>query len=184
MSSLQNQIDQLMAEFDRTSKAIDSVTKKLDATSHTKRSKNRMASVTVDSKGELTDLTFHTTAYRTMAQAELAQLLLSLVKEARAAAQAEVEKSMKGFMPESSGMLTSVTEGKPVTAEQVFADLEQAFAWGKKHTPTFEAAPPKPAAGAGRGEEGWTGERNTVAKPAAHPTGATQDNTRRRRRDA
>jgi DNA-binding protein YbaB len=162
MSSLQDQIDQLMADFDRTTKAIDSMSKELNAASHTKRSKNRMVSVTVDSKGGITDLTFHTTAYRTMAQAELSQLLLSVIEEARAGAQAAAEKSMKGFMPESSSLMTSMSEGKPLTMEQVFGELEQAFAWGNKHAPQAEGAqsPVEP------GEHGWTGERKAVAKPA------------------
>jgi DNA-binding protein YbaB len=158
MSSLQSQLDQLMADFERTTKAIEQTRRRLGESSYTKRSKNRMVSVTVDSKGDLTGLKFHNTAYRNMAPAELEQALLALITETRNAAHAEAQKSLSGFMPEQSAVLTSLCSGKELTMEQIFGELEQAFAWGKRNTSGSGPEDP-PKADRDETTDGWTGTR-------------------------
>jgi DNA-binding protein YbaB len=161
MSSLQDQLDQLMSEFNETTKALNKAGTRLRSSTHSKRSKNRMVSVTVDSKGDITKLDFHTTAYRRMAPAELGEVLLSVIKEARSEAQAEVQKALGGFMPTT--ILTDMVNGEPPTVESMFGELEKAFAWGRKHQAPEPSAEKKEPA---ETEDGWTGERKAVAKPA------------------
>jgi DNA-binding protein YbaB len=56
----------------------------LEAQRATATSNDHMVSVTVDSRGDIAELKFHTTRYRSMAPAELAAAVTGVIAEARA----------------------------------------------------------------------------------------------------
>jgi DNA-binding protein YbaB len=82
-SPLHNQIEQRMVQLRERREAMARIQRDLAEARFTVDSKNRAVSVTVDSRGEPVDIKFRTSSYRSMAPAELSQLLLETIKAAR-----------------------------------------------------------------------------------------------------
>ncbi|MFD6097694.1 YbaB/EbfC family nucleoid-associated protein [Nocardiopsis flavescens] len=62
--------------------------------------KNRAVAATVDGTGRLTELKFHTDAYRSMAPAELSAAIVEVVGRAQRQMAERVSKAYEAFMPE------------------------------------------------------------------------------------
>lgn len=60
-----------------------------------------------------------------------------------------------------STLLQDIVNGVPPSADKIFGELEQAFAWGRKNAPDPESKAPA------NEEEGWTGQRKAVTKRAS-----------------
>jgi len=90
---------ELMAEFDKARTELASMQKNAESVSHKSRSKNRMLSVTVDGRGEITELKFHNQNWRTMAPGELGKVIVQTIKEAKDGAQQEVWAAMGSVLP-------------------------------------------------------------------------------------
>jgi len=82
-SPLHNQIQQRMVQLRERREAMARIQRDLAEARFTADSKNRAVSVTVDSRGEPVDIKFRTSSYRSMAPAELSQLLLETIAVAR-----------------------------------------------------------------------------------------------------
>jgi DNA-binding protein YbaB len=80
---LVNHIEQRLAEFERRRSALADVQTEVNQTRATVESKSRAIAVTVDSRGELVDITFRGNGFRSMAGPELAQLIVETVRTAR-----------------------------------------------------------------------------------------------------
>ncbi|NUP48784.1 MAG: YbaB/EbfC family nucleoid-associated protein [Catenulispora sp.] len=74
----------LVADSERRMAAIADAQKKVADLAVSTRSRDRSLTVGLGQGGVLTELTFHTTAYRDMAPAELSRLLLDTIAAARA----------------------------------------------------------------------------------------------------
>ena len=101
MSPLDDEMNQAVAELKRIRAAADDAEKVMADTSHTLMSKRRLFSVTVDAGGNLTALTFNGEAYRSLAPAELAQLIVDTTKTAREQCMAEAAKAVHEIWPEA-----------------------------------------------------------------------------------
>ncbi|GIG03079.1 YbaB/EbfC family nucleoid-associated protein [Catellatospora citrea] len=95
-----DQIEQRTAEFRRKRGQIADIERQLEAAQTTVTSKNRMISVAVSSRGEVMDIKFRTESYRTMPGAELSQLLVETIKEARQQALATVAEMFQVVLPD------------------------------------------------------------------------------------
>ncbi|GAA2025187.1 hypothetical protein GCM10009839_23990 [Catenulispora yoronensis] len=84
----------LVADSERRVRAIADAQREIAGLAVTKRSRDRALTVGLGPGGVLTELTFHTTAYREMAPAELSRLVLDTVAAARAEYAAQVAKAM------------------------------------------------------------------------------------------
>jgi hypothetical protein len=83
-SALQEQLEASLAELTDTRNAIEEIRRTAAEASVTERSKNRLLSVTVGSRGELQKLAFAGEGYRTLAPPELAQLIVDTIERAQA----------------------------------------------------------------------------------------------------
>ncbi|MGH3664208.1 MAG: YbaB/EbfC family nucleoid-associated protein [Micromonosporaceae bacterium] len=105
---LQDRIDQVMADFERSQTAIDSIREELADSTTTVTAKNRAVEVTVDGQGEVTEITFPTKKYRSMAPAELGSLLVETLADARQQAVRRATTLMRTAMPNSGPLLEAL----------------------------------------------------------------------------
>jgi len=94
-------LEQIMNEFAESKKTITDLHRSTVAETVTATSKNRAISVTVDGRGEVVGMKFHNRAYRTMAPAQLAALLIETISEARHAHQEAVGQALAAILPAS-----------------------------------------------------------------------------------
>jgi DNA-binding protein YbaB len=95
----QDTLNELMAEYDKARDDLTKMQKTVQATSGKARSKNRMLSVEVDGRGDITELKFHNQTWRTMAPGELCKLIVQTIKEAQENARKEAYSSMSSLLP-------------------------------------------------------------------------------------
>jgi hypothetical protein len=85
---------ELVADSERRMAAIVDAQRRVAELAVSVRSRDRSVTVGLGAGGVLSELTFHTTAYRDMAPAELSRLLLDTVSAARAEYAAQVADAM------------------------------------------------------------------------------------------
>lgn len=110
-SPLYNQVEQAFAELERKRAALARVQRDLANTSTTATSKNRAVSVTVNSRGDITELKFVTGAYRAMAPTELAQLIVDTIAAARTESMTNSAQMFRDLLPENTPLL-DMLDGK------------------------------------------------------------------------
>ncbi|WP_460855325.1 YbaB/EbfC family nucleoid-associated protein [Nocardiopsis coralliicola] len=76
-------------------------------------SKDRMVSATVNARGEIAELRFHTDKYRSMAPAELAAAVTEVVERARRDVARQVTDSMSGLVPGDTAAREQAAAGDP-----------------------------------------------------------------------
>jgi DNA-binding protein YbaB len=99
-SAFHDQIEQRYQQLQRTQAEMAEVEQRLASVQTSVTSKNRAISVTVDCHGELVDIKFGTKAYRSMAAAELSQLLRDTIAAARRDARAAVMDEFAKVLPD------------------------------------------------------------------------------------
>ncbi|GAA1988679.1 YbaB/EbfC family nucleoid-associated protein [Kitasatospora viridis] len=121
-SPFAEQIEQAMVTLREQQAKLAEATRELQAATATVTSKDRMVTAVVGSQGEVVSLTFHTTAYRTMAPAQLGAVLTDLLNEARADLGARVLEAMRSFDGVGEALRTSMTGGTEL--EDLLAPLQ------------------------------------------------------------
>ncbi|MGP4014274.1 YbaB/EbfC family nucleoid-associated protein [Saccharopolyspora sp. 5N708] len=96
---LDAEIERAAAEYQRQRAELRTTAEQLERLSVTVTSTKREVTVTVGPRGELRDLKFPTAAYRSMAPAELAALVLRTAERAREQAGAKVAELMGPMLP-------------------------------------------------------------------------------------
>jgi len=76
-------LKEIQADFERTRDTFLEVQRNLNSLEAGAESPDRMMSVTVDAQGRLSSVTFRSTGYRSMAPAQLADLIVSTVNRAQ-----------------------------------------------------------------------------------------------------
>jgi DNA-binding protein YbaB len=117
LDEVQTQLDEAL---DRAGQAQEALT----AVSGTATSKDRLVSATVDARGAVTELKFHTTRYRAMAPTELSALLLDTIAKAQQEVSARLEEVLGPIGPEDLE-IDDVTSGRAD-----LADMLEAFGRG------------------------------------------------------
>ncbi|MFF3371490.1 YbaB/EbfC family nucleoid-associated protein [Streptomyces sp. NPDC002680] len=84
-------LKEIQADFERTRDTFLEVQRNLSSLESAAESPDRMMSVTVDAQGQLSSLTFRGTGYRSMAPAQLADLIVSTVRRAQHDLQARAQ---------------------------------------------------------------------------------------------
>lgn len=102
--SLDNAVEQAYAELARQRTALADIQQELASAQTTVTAKNRAVAVTVDSRGAVATIKFPTGAYRSMAAAELGQLLVETIGAARDQAVARTVERFQALLP--AGMPT------------------------------------------------------------------------------
>ncbi|MFD9887838.1 YbaB/EbfC family nucleoid-associated protein [Amycolatopsis sp. NPDC059027] len=106
---LQEQLNQAIAELTEQQKAIEECQQHLTGQSASVRSKDRMLSATVDAQGGLSKLEFHDTRYRSMAPAELADVVTKVVAEARREMLGQVTSALQPHLRGLADLTASTT---------------------------------------------------------------------------
>lgn len=96
---MHERFEQAMAEFEAKKAAIASFQQDMATAETTVTSKNRAVSATVDGRGEVSALKFVTNSYRTMAPAELANLLVETIRAAQTQAREKTYGMVEGLLP-------------------------------------------------------------------------------------
>jgi|ERR1700733_10388790 DNA-binding protein YbaB len=87
-------------EFIRTQAKLRSIREKLQDTQTKVRSKDRMVTVTIDQRGMVAAIDFHSRKFQRMAPAELGSALLEAVRQAQSQARDRVLRAYLPLMPE------------------------------------------------------------------------------------
>ncbi|EWM19092.1 YbaB/EbfC family nucleoid-associated protein [Kutzneria sp. 744] len=82
--SLDEASEAALAALEREQRKLADVTRVIDEETVTVRAKDRSLSITLDGRGEVTNIAFNGTKYRAMAPAELAHLLVETIRAGRA----------------------------------------------------------------------------------------------------
>ncbi|MGW0436562.1 YbaB/EbfC family nucleoid-associated protein [Micromonospora sp. NPDC003197] len=132
-SPLHDRIDQAYAEFEEKKSAIGDIERQMASAQTTVTAKNRALTVHVDGRGDLVEVKFPTNAYRTMAPAELGNLLVETVKAAREEAREKATSLFESIL--SPGLpLAGLIKGT-TNADQMFDDamrsIREAFGGGR-----------------------------------------------------
>ncbi|MFC3456275.1 YbaB/EbfC family nucleoid-associated protein [Amycolatopsis speibonae] len=87
-------LEQALADLEREKQKLREVSKLWEESTTTVRAKDNSFSMTFDGRGELTDLSFQGSKYRSLPPAQLAHQILEALHQGRNEAHAKVEKIM------------------------------------------------------------------------------------------
>ncbi|MCX4745830.1 YbaB/EbfC family nucleoid-associated protein [Kitasatospora sp. NBC_01287] len=121
-SPFADQIEQAVAALREQQAKMAETTRELQESTASVTSKDRMVTAVVGAQGQVVSLTFHTTAYRSMAPAQLSGLLTDVLNEARADMGAKVTESMRSFEGLGELLRTSMTGGTEL--DELLAPLQ------------------------------------------------------------
>ncbi|GAB6901839.1 YbaB/EbfC family nucleoid-associated protein [Kineosporia succinea] len=89
-------------ELDQVRQLADDIRMRGNSAVHKATPKNKMFTVTVGGRGEVQDITFRASAYRSLAPAELGKLLVETIEEARSQAIAAGMASIAELTPNAA----------------------------------------------------------------------------------
>jgi DNA-binding protein YbaB len=146
-AALKARLEELLGEYDRVRKNLTNAQARMKTMTGTAETTDHTVSVTVDFRGQLTDLRIEPRAYTRYSPSLLAERIMQLTKEATAKVTSEMGELMGPFLPKDlsysdlmSGQtdLSAVSFGKPVTNEN-FDEWRARFS-GR---PSMDVEPPK-----------------------------------------
>ncbi|MFD9888104.1 YbaB/EbfC family nucleoid-associated protein [Amycolatopsis sp. NPDC059027] len=89
-------VDEAWAKLEEEKQKLAELGKHWDEETTTVRAKDQSLEMKFDGRGELTDLTFNTSKYRSMAPAELASVIVETLRKGRAESQQKISELMGG----------------------------------------------------------------------------------------
>lgn len=122
-SPMQNRLEQAMADLERHKTAVADFRTSLAEATTTIAPKNRSITVTVDGHGELTEVRFPSSSYRSMAPAELGRLIVDTVAEARTEARSKTMAVFQQVLPEGMPVVDMLR--RPVDLDEVSEQIHE-----------------------------------------------------------
>ncbi len=119
MTAPANRLEEVLAELGEHQQRTADLRRRLQSRRATTRSRNGVLSVTVDARGGVSKVDFHSTAYTRMTPGELSRTLTETIAEAQAAMAegvAEVMAPFRGFGEALRTSLIGDTAGAPGTS--------------------------------------------------------------------
>jgi YbaB/EbfC DNA-binding family len=92
-------LNETMAELERQRNHLTQLHHSLSEVNGSALSKRRQVSVTVDARGDITELKFHGLAYRKLSPAELADIIVDTIRQAQQTARTTVLESLGDSLP-------------------------------------------------------------------------------------
>lgn len=132
-SPMHNRIEQAMADLERQREAVAGLQGELATAETVITPKNRAISITLDGQGELVDVRFPTSAYRTMAPAELGRLITDTVRQGRDEARHKAVQMFAALLP--SGVPVMEMLNGPVDYDAVRDEITAAFREAQRDLP-------------------------------------------------
>jgi DNA-binding protein YbaB len=99
---IENQLEAAQAQLEETRRLSEDLRRQTSEAVFKATPKNKMLTVTVGGQGELQSLVFRGDAYRSLAPAELAQLIVKTVEEARQQSLMHAMELIQELSPESA----------------------------------------------------------------------------------
>lgn len=146
-AALRARLEDLLGEYDRVRKNLTNAQARMKTMSGTAETTDHTVKVTVDFRGQLTDLRIEPRAYTRYSPSLLAERIMQLVREATAQVTAEMGEIMSPFLPRDISYsdlmagkadLSAVSFAKPVTNEN-FDEWRARFS-GR---PSMDVEPPE-----------------------------------------
>lgn len=106
-------MEESLRELRSTQQRLAQASANLESATAEAVSKDRMVSATVNARGEIAELRFHTDKYRSMAPAELASAVKDVVERARRDVAQQVSDAMGGLAPGDSAARAQAVAGDP-----------------------------------------------------------------------
>ncbi|MEV4759973.1 YbaB/EbfC family nucleoid-associated protein [Micromonospora sp. NPDC049559] len=129
-------LEQTFAAFEEQKRVVTEFEEMVAESQTTVTAKNRTLVVTVDGRGDLTDVKFPTSSYRKMAPAELSSLLVETITSARNQARASMNEFLETLLP--SGMAADFLQN----AVDVDEILNEAVSAANEMFPNTRSTPP------------------------------------------
>ncbi len=102
---------ELLEQYQQARTDLQTVQDRVRAATATVKSSKGMVTVTVGPQGDITELTFNTRGYRTMAPAELSTVLTETIAKARAEVAEQMRGAITPFLP-AGASFDDLTQGK------------------------------------------------------------------------
>jgi DNA-binding protein YbaB len=99
-SAFESIISQVMADLEKQREELTRLQREMPEINGSAKSKRRQVSATVDARGDVVNLKFHGTGYRSLAPAELANVIIETIRDARAEAQKQLWDVVGDAFPE------------------------------------------------------------------------------------
>ncbi len=98
-SGFESAFERVLADIEKKREDLERIQRSLNESTGSARSARRQVSATVDARGEITALKFHGQGYRSLPPAELADIIVSTIREARVAARTQMWESVQDLAP-------------------------------------------------------------------------------------
>ncbi|WP_238019665.1 YbaB/EbfC family nucleoid-associated protein [Dactylosporangium sp. AC04546] len=102
-------LNEVMAEIGKQKASLSQLHDSIQEVTGSARSARRQVSVTVDARGDITGLTFHGNSYRNLAPAELADIIVTTIRQAQQSARTAVLESVSDSLPEGADVADIVS---------------------------------------------------------------------------
>jgi hypothetical protein len=163
-------LNEVMAEIQKQREELMRLHREMPEISGSARSKRRQVSVTVDARGDVVELTFHGTGYRSLAPNELSAVIVDTIREAKANASRQLWDAVGDIFPDAADL-----------ADLMSGDVDWTDALSPPKPLLDLLKPPAPAARAPEDVPGPvpvadSGRDN--GEPARDDTGGTDDGER------
>jgi DNA-binding protein YbaB len=96
----ENRLDAAIAELDQARQLAEDIRQRTSNATFTASPKNKMLTATVNGQGDLRTIVFRGEAYRSLAPAELAKLIVDTVAEARKQSLAQAMEAVRELSPQ------------------------------------------------------------------------------------
>lgn len=135
-SGYQEQLGEVLAQLAERQATLQAARESLEARRVTVTSKDHLVSATVNARGDLSELKFHTTKYRTMAPAQLASVLTQVVTEARAEMAGIVAETFQPLAPQQINLRETMSGNSSLNSvlEELTAGLQAARDAGRTNS--------------------------------------------------
>ena len=111
-TEIEQRLQRALSGYRRKREQFLAAQKKLRSASATSTSRDRLVTVTVDIRGNVTALKFNSTGYATMDEADLAELIMTTMTKARAKVKGQARQVVEPLLPAGS-TFDEVADGKP-----------------------------------------------------------------------
>src|SRR5947207_6872711 len=102
-SAFESMLNDMLAEIQKQREELMRFQRGVPDISGSARSKRRQVSATVDARGDLVELKFHGTGYRSLAPVELASIIVETIRDARAEAHRQLWDVVGETFPGGTG---------------------------------------------------------------------------------
>lgn len=119
-SSVEDLFEKTLADYRQTRAGLKDLQERMAQMSSTATAPRNVVAVTVDTHGQITDVSFPSSAYKNMAPTELANIVCDTVRKAQTMAREQLAEMMEPMMP--AGMSMRGKEPGKIDIDRLFPE--------------------------------------------------------------